>query len=63
MDTTRKALKELHRDIARMFDTLIAQAGNDTAAWQQCAILSMIDSRIAAILDTTAGKEATPWDQ
>lgn len=63
MNNTAEALKELHRDIARMFDTLIAHAGNDTAAWNQAAMLSMIDSRIAAILDTTTGKEATSWDQ
>ncbi len=63
MNTTQEALKELHRDIARMFDTLITHVGDDTAAWHQAALLSMIDGRIVAILDTTTSKETTPWEQ
>ena len=63
MNTTQEALKELHRDIARMFDTLIAHVGDDTAAWHQAALLSMIDGRIVAILATTTSKEENRWDR
>ena len=51
MNTTQEALKELHRDIARMF------------AWHQAALLSMIDGRIVAILATTTSKEENRWDR
>ena len=63
MNTTQEALKELHRDIARMFDTRIAHVGDDTAAWHQAALLSMIDGRIVAILATTTSKEENRWDR
>ena len=63
MNTTQEALTELHRDIARMFDTLIAHVGDDTAAWHQAALLSMIDGRIVAILATTTSKEENRWDR
>ena len=63
MNTTQEALKELHRDIARMFDTLIAHVGDDTASWHQAALLSMIDGRIVAILATTTSKEENRWDR
>ena len=58
MNTTQEALKELHRDIA-----LIAHVGDDTAAWHQAALLSMIDGRIVAILATTTSKEENRWDR